>query len=146
MTSCCPKWEMYHLLICDSFYCNSYHGSFGLDRVFWLIFPPVHLSFMAKFSHQYIYSGSYIYRKIFPPVCLFQTVRLLFFENLSDHTFIPACTFILDLKEYKTKTVAFQNLHLRKMKWNCNLHLVSFISNGLTEELVDIFQIFMAVA
>ena len=26
------------------------------------------------------------------------------------------------------------------------LHSVSFISNGLTEELVDIFQIFMAVA
>ena len=35
-----------------------------------------------------------IFSKIFPPVWLFQTVRLLFFENFPASMFIPDCTFI----------------------------------------------------
>ena len=44
----------------------------------------------------------HIYTKIFQPIGLFQTVLSLIFENLTASTFIPACTFIQDLRVFHT--------------------------------------------
>ena len=64
-------------------------------------------NFHGKVPASYLYSRvitsksmQYVCHKIFPPVRLFQTVRLLFYTNSPSSTFIPDRTFISVLRVY----------------------------------------------
>ena len=84
-----------------------------------------------------------VYHKIFPPVRLFQTVRLLFFPNFPARTFIPDRTFISVISRGGGSTGAAgafapvnfqQRLHCTRpdeelpFKWLCISLKMSFLS------------------